>query len=294
MARTARWTSTRKGRRLMQAVQSCAPSWTGAVPESMRGKAKRDDDLDAMEGGRGTPSRRRSEHRGGGSAEKKHRERSARHGDGAESVVVFRDDSAPVLAAVREVATALSRASRVEKGRRSSRSVRAFERLDVIIAAALVESSSLRFAFFIYALVKLATADRAKRLGRVSATRTSARAEPGRRVLFGRGTRWWPSRGRRRRGPVSRPRARDVTTRRAGEDPRLRRRRLVRVDAERPRTKTRLPRGLSKIPRRRAHLPRRARPRFEPRVPRERGRVTRLGTLLPDALGRRLDRRRWP
>lgn len=58
---------------LMQAVQSCAPSWTGAVPESMRGKAKRDDDLDAMEGGRGTPSRRRSEHRGGGSAEKKHR-----------------------------------------------------------------------------------------------------------------------------------------------------------------------------------------------------------------------------
>lgn len=59
---------------LMQAVQSCAPSWTGAVPESMRGKAKRDDDLDAMEGGRGTPSRRRSEHRGGDkSAEKKHR-----------------------------------------------------------------------------------------------------------------------------------------------------------------------------------------------------------------------------
>lgn len=59
---------------LMQAVQSCAPSWTGAVPESMRGNAKRDDDLDAMEGGRGTPSRRRGEsHRGGGTAEKKHR-----------------------------------------------------------------------------------------------------------------------------------------------------------------------------------------------------------------------------
>lgn len=60
---------------LMQAVQSCAPSWTGAVPESMRGKAKRDDDLDAMEGGgRGTPSRRRGV--GGvigGAAEKKHR-----------------------------------------------------------------------------------------------------------------------------------------------------------------------------------------------------------------------------
>ena len=59
---------------LMQAVQSCAPSWTGAVPESMRGNAKRDDDLEAMESGRGTPSRRRGEsHRGGGSAEKRHR-----------------------------------------------------------------------------------------------------------------------------------------------------------------------------------------------------------------------------
>ena len=51
---------------------AASPSWTGAVPESMRGKAKRDDDLDAMEGG-GTPPRRRSEHRSGGSAEKKHR-----------------------------------------------------------------------------------------------------------------------------------------------------------------------------------------------------------------------------
>ena len=59
---------------LMQAVQSCAPSWTGAVPESMRGKAKRDDDLDAMEGGgRGTPSRRRGVGERGGAAEKKHR-----------------------------------------------------------------------------------------------------------------------------------------------------------------------------------------------------------------------------
>ena len=58
----------------MQAVQSCAPSWTGAVPESMRGKAKRDDDLDAMEGGgRGTPSRRRGVGERGGAAEKKHR-----------------------------------------------------------------------------------------------------------------------------------------------------------------------------------------------------------------------------
>jgi hypothetical protein len=55
-------------------MQSCAPSWTGAVPESMRGKAKRDDDLDAMEGGgRGTPSRRRGVGERGGAAEKKHR-----------------------------------------------------------------------------------------------------------------------------------------------------------------------------------------------------------------------------
>jgi len=65
---------------LMQAVQSCAPSWTGAVPESMRGTAKRDDDLDAMEGGgRGTPSRRRGV--GGvigGAGEKKHRRRDPR------------------------------------------------------------------------------------------------------------------------------------------------------------------------------------------------------------------------
>ena len=146
------------------------------------------------------------------------------------------------------------------KGRRSSRSVRAFERLDVIIAAALVESSSLRFAF-LYLRAGQTRHRRSREKARSSLGDAHERSRgTGEASAFRERDRWWPSRGRRRRGPVSRPRARDVTTRRAGEDPRLRRRRLVRVDAERPRTKTRLPRGLSKIPRRRAHLPRRARP----------------------------------
>ena len=55
---------------LMQAVQSCAPSWTGAVPQSMRDGKKKDDDVfDAMEGGgRSTGTPRRNNQK-----EKKHR-----------------------------------------------------------------------------------------------------------------------------------------------------------------------------------------------------------------------------
>ena len=113
--------------------------------------------------------------------------------------------------------------------------------------------SSLRTLFFSFlGCSRAGGAEPLQRLARVSATRTSARAEPGRRVRFGGGVRWWPSRGRRRRGRVFRPRARDVTTRREGEDTR-RRRRLVRVDAERHGTK-------AKVPRRRARLPPPARP----------------------------------
>jgi len=66
---------------IVQAVQSCAPSWTSVVPESLRGggkedaKKKDDDRLDQMEGGRssGLPPRKTGDLK----SEKKKKHRSS-------------------------------------------------------------------------------------------------------------------------------------------------------------------------------------------------------------------------
>ena len=69
-----------------------------------------------------------------------------------------------------------------------------------------------------------------------------------------------------------------LTTGRAGEDPRLRRRRLVRVDAERLRCEdSPAENAVEDSATTSTSTSKSASRRFEPRVPRERGRVTRLG-----------------